>query len=240
MSLHGLPFGLTLCLRCEKTSYKRIFHNDILYESSLEMLSREMLSREMDGVGGDRNEDVTSSPGRDDTTTRALDRDQFTTTTRLEENWYIHHQRYSQLSTFPKYRKVVSLSPKSQEIMVLKRKRSTTTLSTFETPSHSQWQDTTAVLKMPLIFPQTKPIEPFYQTLICLNPQSPLGDQSESPHLNSRTRKRHRDDRPDEQQIHGEWTVPTFFILIFGSRFLTMKDSDDDRKAVFGAKSTSR
>lgn len=83
--------------------------------------------------------------------------------------------------------------------MVLKRKRSSLAFSPSDhhTPGASQsWPDNTS--QIPLFFPQSKP-----DTSRAGSGWKPYQDP-ESPHLNSRTQKRHRDNRPDEWQIHSK------------------------------------
>ena len=75
--------------------------------------------------------------------------------------------------------------------MLHKRKRSTTILS-------SPTQDLNTVQSF---YPNTKPIlSPFHSS------KSPSFDPDTPSHLNIRTRKRHRDNRPDADSVHGSST----------------------------------
>lgn len=85
--------------------------------------------------------------------------------------------------------------------MALKRKRSTaafaTTIDIHANP-YAQWNESPA--RMPFFFTQTKPTD---------LPRESMRDwklelQSESNHLNSRTQKRHRDNRPDDNQVYSK------------------------------------
>ena len=95
--------------------------------------------------------------------------------------------------------------------MALKRKRSTATFTSSSAfPSPSTSSDSTTSL--PFFYNQSKAIDP---PLTHAKPtwSFPTYDSSDghdsnepsnlSSHLNSRTRKRHRDDRPSEQSIYG-------------------------------------
>lgn len=85
--------------------------------------------------------------------------------------------------------------------VALKRKRSSAAFSSpgdMMTSSFPQWNDGSS--RLPLFFPQSKPLDPMRS--------EPSRDwkvqaETESPHLNSRTRKRYRDNRPNEEQVHG-------------------------------------
>ncbi|KAI7174161.1 hypothetical protein KC343_g15811 [Hortaea werneckii] len=89
--------------------------------------------------------------------------------------------------------------------MALKRKRSTPFISSpvsdISTTTTSSSDETSAI---PFFYQQQKPISP-----LPLQRQKPTwswptyDDTPSTQLLNSRTRKRHRDDRPDEHQIHG-------------------------------------
>ena len=89
--------------------------------------------------------------------------------------------------------------------MALKRKRSTPFISSpvsdISTTTIGSSDETAAI---PFFYQQQKPISP-----LPLQQQKPTwswpiyDDTPSTQLLNSRTRKRHRDDRPDEQQIHG-------------------------------------
>lgn len=82
--------------------------------------------------------------------------------------------------------------------MALKRKRSS---PGFSSPSSVGSETTIQSSPLPSFYHQSKPIAPFYQKPSWSFPT--YDDSPSSQHLNSRTRKRHRDNRPDEQQIHG-------------------------------------
>lgn len=82
--------------------------------------------------------------------------------------------------------------------MALKRKRSS---PGFSSPSSLSSDSTTQSSPLPSFYHQSKPIAPFYQKPTWSFPT--YDDTLSSQHLNSRTRKRHRDNRPDEEQIHG-------------------------------------
>ncbi|KAK3678662.1 hypothetical protein LTR37_021462 [Vermiconidia calcicola] len=81
--------------------------------------------------------------------------------------------------------------------MALKRKRSS---PNFSSPLSSA-SDASTQSSSPLsfVYAQSKPIESLYQKSTW---SFPTYDSSERSHLNSRTRKRHRDDRPDDESIH--------------------------------------
>lgn len=80
--------------------------------------------------------------------------------------------------------------------MALKRKRSSPALSSPTSDSDA----TTQSSPLPCFYQHSKPVDPLmYKPTWFLLPQR---DDSQR-HLNSRTRKRHRDNRPDEQQIYG-------------------------------------
>ncbi|KAF1355515.1 hypothetical protein BDV97DRAFT_288731 [Delphinella strobiligena] len=81
------------------------------------------------------------------------------------------------------------------------------------TSSFSQWNDNST--RLPLFFPQSKPHDP--------SRSEPYRDwklqvETESPHLNSRTRKRYRDNRPDEEQVHGMSIASTMTKLFDAQR----------------------
>ncbi|KAK0281632.1 hypothetical protein LTR91_003857 [Friedmanniomyces endolithicus] len=83
--------------------------------------------------------------------------------------------------------------------MALKRKRSSISFSSLATVfSTSTDFPSTAI---PSYYPQQKPTPAFYEKQTWAFPT--YDDGPSAQHLNSRTRKRHRDDRPDEQQVHG-------------------------------------
>ncbi|KAK0323022.1 hypothetical protein LTR82_005952 [Friedmanniomyces endolithicus] len=82
--------------------------------------------------------------------------------------------------------------------MALKRKRSSISFSSLATVfSTSTDFPSTAI---PSYYPQQKPTPAFYEKQTWAFPT--YDDGPSAQHLNSRTRKRHRDDRPDEQQVH--------------------------------------
>jgi len=84
--------------------------------------------------------------------------------------------------------------------MTLKRKRSSPSFS-----SPSALSDTTTTTgtasPLPFFYQQSKPIEPTYGKPTWAWPT--YDDEPSAQHLSSRTRKRHRDDRPDEQSVYG-------------------------------------
>ncbi len=83
--------------------------------------------------------------------------------------------------------------------MALKRKRSSISFSSPATVfSTSTDFPFTAI---PSYYPQQKPTPAFYEKQTWAFPT--YDDGPSAQHLNSRTRKRHRDDRPDEQKVHG-------------------------------------
>ncbi|KAK0906958.1 hypothetical protein LTR91_015432 [Friedmanniomyces endolithicus] len=82
--------------------------------------------------------------------------------------------------------------------MALKRKRSSISFSSPATVfSTSTDFPFTAI---PSYYPQQKPTPAFYEKQTWAFPT--YDDGPSAQHLNSRTRKRHRDDRPDEQKVH--------------------------------------
>ena len=92
--------------------------------------------------------------------------------------------------------------------MALKRKRSTPNFSSpFSDNTSSDSGRSSSPL--PFFYAQSKPIEPLYQKATWSFPTYSSSDNYEHDHrptrhlLNSRTRKRHRDNRPDELSIHG-------------------------------------
>lgn len=85
--------------------------------------------------------------------------------------------------------------------MAMKRKRSCAAFSSSAdniAPSFCQWSD--SPLRLPLYFPQSKLID---VSRVDISRDWKIQHEIESPHLNSRTRKRYRDNRPDEEQIYG-------------------------------------
>lgn len=89
--------------------------------------------------------------------------------------------------------------------MALKRKRSSATLSS----PLSEASDTTYHAASPLSFfyGQTKAVEPLHPKSICSSPT--YSDGATDSHLHSRTRKRYRDNRPDDQAIFGAYPSPS-------------------------------
>lgn len=83
--------------------------------------------------------------------------------------------------------------------MGLKRKRSS---PAFSSPLSDSSDATTSSSPLPFFYTQSKPVEPLYQKPTWSFPTYDEGMNSQ--YLNSRTRKRHRDNRPDEEIIHGE------------------------------------
>ncbi|KAK5126600.1 hypothetical protein LTR85_009534 [Meristemomyces frigidus] len=86
--------------------------------------------------------------------------------------------------------------------MALKRKRSSPTFSSpaFSDTSSSTTTSTDASA-IPFFYQQSKPAEPIQQKPTWAWPT--YDDTPSAQHLNSRTRKRHRDGRPDEQTVYG-------------------------------------
>ena len=90
--------------------------------------------------------------------------------------------------------------------MALKRKRSTPSIagnSPLSTNSYNS-TSTNGDGQLPFIYAQSKPVEALYQKPTWSSPTYESDDVTSSHHLGSRTRKRHRDDRPHETSIHGE------------------------------------
>jgi hypothetical protein len=84
--------------------------------------------------------------------------------------------------------------------MALKRKRSSPTFSSpFSDTSNSSIDSN----PLSYFYTQSKPTEPFYYQKPFSSSSSPVRGAEEPSHLNSRTRKRHRDNRPDSSQIYG-------------------------------------
>lgn len=91
--------------------------------------------------------------------------------------------------------------------MALKRKRSTVSFTPLADSSNpfaaNQWNDNAP--RMPFFFTQSKPIEP-------MRPENSWAwkenTETEPKHLNSRTHKRYRDNRPDESIVHGRFRRP--------------------------------
>lgn len=83
--------------------------------------------------------------------------------------------------------------------MALKRKRSS---PSFSSPAFSDASTTsTDTAAIPFFYQQAKPVEPLYNKPTWAFPT--YDDSPSAQHLNSRTRKRHRDDRPDEEAVYG-------------------------------------
>nr|POE77518.1 hypothetical protein CFP56_09165 [Quercus suber] len=82
--------------------------------------------------------------------------------------------------------------------MAFKRKRSSAAFSTTAI-SHIDVN----MASVPFFYPAQKHLEPTYQKPTWSFPT--YEEYSTHNSLNSRTRKRHRDDRPDEQAVYGGW-----------------------------------
>lgn len=82
--------------------------------------------------------------------------------------------------------------------MTLKRKRSSPSSSPSTINSDDSAMDTPAI---PFFYQQNKPVDAFAQKSNWSCPA--YMEDSCGSHLNSRTRKRHRDNRPEEQEIYG-------------------------------------
>ncbi|SMY23270.1 unnamed protein product [Zymoseptoria tritici ST99CH_1A5] len=80
--------------------------------------------------------------------------------------------------------------------MALKRKRSS---PAFSSPSSDNSEATTQSSPMGFFYQQSKPVQPLFHKPTW---SFPTYDDQASIHLNSRTRKRHRDNRPDEESIY--------------------------------------
>ena len=90
--------------------------------------------------------------------------------------------------------------------MALKRKRSSPTFSSpVSDTSNSDSALTSSPGALPFFYAQSKPTEPLYHKPSWSFPtyQEDNSHNVVSRHLNSRTRKRHRDNRPDEERIYG-------------------------------------
>ncbi|KAF2486678.1 hypothetical protein BDY17DRAFT_291926 [Neohortaea acidophila] len=87
--------------------------------------------------------------------------------------------------------------------MALKRKRSSATLSSPFSDTTTISSDASSPGGLPFFYTQSKPTEPLYQKPTWSFPtyDSDSSYSAPSRHLNSRTRKRHRDDRPDEESV---------------------------------------
>ncbi|KAK3117657.1 hypothetical protein LTR53_000785 [Teratosphaeriaceae sp. CCFEE 6253] len=84
--------------------------------------------------------------------------------------------------------------------MALKRKRSSFSFSS-PAPAYTSTTADTSSPAIPYYYPPHKPAPPMEEKPTWSFPT--FDDSPASQHLNSRTRKRHRDDRPDEQQVYG-------------------------------------
>ncbi|KAK0252623.1 hypothetical protein LTR29_003575 [Friedmanniomyces endolithicus] len=82
--------------------------------------------------------------------------------------------------------------------MALKRKRSSISFSSPATVSSTSIDSPSTAI--PSYYQQQKPTPAFYEKQTWAFPT--YDDDPSAQHLNSRTRKRHRDDRPDEQIVH--------------------------------------
>lgn len=86
--------------------------------------------------------------------------------------------------------------------MGLKRKRSSPTFSSPASDSSGATNATTSSSSpLQFFYSQSKPVDPLYQKPTWSFPTYDEGLSSQ--HLNSRTRKRHRDDRPEDELIYG-------------------------------------
>jgi hypothetical protein len=98
--------------------------------------------------------------------------------------------------------------------MGLKRKRSTPSLSGGSPESYTS-TSTQSTSPLSSIYTQTKPTEPFFQKPTWSFPTYESdASMSSHFHLGSRTRKRHRDDRPDESEVYG--TAHAYVYAVFG------------------------
>lgn len=90
--------------------------------------------------------------------------------------------------------------------MALKRKRSYPTINSPFSDAFSSGGFSSPT-SLPFFFAQTKPTEPYYEKPTWSFPTYESDDRSSSRvsayQMNSRTQKRHRDDRPDEEAIFG-------------------------------------
>ncbi|WPG97514.1 Hypothetical protein R9X50_00029100 [Acrodontium crateriforme] len=91
--------------------------------------------------------------------------------------------------------------------MALKRKRSSAAVTSPFSDCSERTQQSSASLAIPNFYNQSKPIEPLHQKPTWAWPT--YEDEPTQP-VNSRTRKRHRDDRPDEQTVY-ENTISKLF-----------------------------
>lgn len=91
--------------------------------------------------------------------------------------------------------------------MALKRKRSSPTLSSPFSDTTTISSDASSPSGLPFFYTQSKPTEPLYQKPTWSFPTYDSDSSYSAParHLNSRTRKRHRDDRPDEESVFGSF-----------------------------------
>lgn len=87
-------------------------------------------------------------------------------------------------------------------MMALKRKRSSATFRATISDTSSNASSS----PMSCFYTQTKPIEALHDKSTWAFPTYESSDndqQAARSYLNTRTRKRHRDNRPDEQSIYG-------------------------------------
>lgn len=87
-------------------------------------------------------------------------------------------------------------------VMALKRKRSTPSFASSSPLSYTSTTTQTAS-PLPWFYAQSKPVEAIYHKPTWSFPTYESEESTSSHHLGSRTRKRHRDDRPDEKRVHG-------------------------------------
>lgn len=85
--------------------------------------------------------------------------------------------------------------------MALKRKRSSPSFSSPAFSDASISTTTTDASAIPFFYQQSKPVEPTHQKPTWSWPT--YDDASGTRHLNSRTQKRYRSNRPDEQTVYG-------------------------------------
>jgi len=124
------------------------------------------------------------------------------TTRRRRRIWQLHRQEHL-LSL-----SVASKTPKTHRIatMSMKRKRSTGSLfqsATLEASSPTPFAS--SPIRLPNFFVQSKTHDPQSSpfTPKSYHHESSQHEENTSHTLNSRTRKRYRDARPEESQIHG-------------------------------------
>lgn len=88
--------------------------------------------------------------------------------------------------------------------MLHKRKRSSTTILSSPTPDLPSSSTSTITSTVQSFYPHTKPILPPFHS----PSKSSSFDPDTPSHLNARTRKRHRDNRPDAEAVHGTSSPP--------------------------------